>query len=101
MVLSNNVSDDEAMVHMMGALGDVPLGDILGDGANDTIDCREAVYDLGGRQVIPPDKNAKKQQRKRVDALQERDEAIQRIEELGDDGRSLWKKKSDIIEGLE
>ncbi len=90
---SNNVSDDEAMVHMMGALENVPLGDILGDGAYDTIDCREAVYDLGGKPVIPPDKNAKEQKRGRIPALKERDEAIRRIRELGEDGRSLWKKE--------
>ncbi len=90
---SNNVSDDEAMVHMMGALEGMPLGDVLGDGAYDTVDCREAVHDLGGRQVIPPDKNAKEQKRGRIPALKERDEAIRRIQELGSDGRSLWKKE--------
>jgi hypothetical protein len=90
---SNNVSDDEAMVHMMGALEGVPLGDVLGDGAYDTVDCREAVYDLGGRPVIPPDKNAKEQKRGRIPALNERDKAIRRIQELGDEGRALWKKE--------
>src|SRR5579863_324852 len=90
---SNNVSDDEAMVHMMGALENVPLGDILGDGAYDTIDCREAVYDLGGKPVIQPDKNAKEQKRGRIPALKERDEAIRRIRERGEDCRSLWKKE--------
>lgn len=90
---SNNVNDDEAMVHMMGALEGVPLGDVLGDGAYDTVDCREAVYDLGGKAVIPPDKNAKEQKRGRIPALKERDEAIRRIQELGDEGRSLWKKE--------
>lgn len=90
---SNNVSDDEAMVHMMGALEGISLGDVLGDGAYDTVDCREVVHDLGGRQVIPPDKNAKEQKRGRIPALKERDEAIRRIQELGSDGRSLWKKE--------
>lgn len=28
---SNNVSDDEAMIHMMGLLEGTPLGDVLGD----------------------------------------------------------------------
>ena len=90
---SNNVNDDEAMIHMMGALEGVRLGDVLGDGAYDTVDCREAVYDLGGRAVIPPDKNATEQKRGRIPALKERDEAIRRIQELGDEGRSLWKKE--------
>jgi len=47
---SNNVSDDEAMVHMMDALQRTPLGDVLGDGAYDTLDCREAVHDRGGNR---------------------------------------------------
>lgn len=90
---SNNVSDEEAMIHMIGALESVPLGDVLGDGAYDTTDCREAVHDLGGRQVIPPDKNAKEQKRIRIPALKERDGAIRRIQELGDEGRSHWKEE--------
>ncbi len=62
-MISNNVNDDEAMFYMMEALEGVPSGDILGDGAYDTIDCREAIYDRGGRQIIPPDKNAKLQKK--------------------------------------
>lgn len=45
------------MIHMMEALEEIPLGDILGDGAFDTTDCHEAINDRGGRQVIPLDKN--------------------------------------------
>jgi hypothetical protein len=90
---SNSVSDDEAMIHMMEALDGTPLGDVLGDGAYDTVDCREAVHDRGGNQVIPPDKNAKVQKRERVPALEERDRAIRRIQELGDEGRSRWKQE--------
>lgn len=92
-ITSNNVSDEEAMVHMMGELEGVPLGDVLGDGAYDTVDCREAIYDLGGNPVIPPDKNAKEQKREQIPALNGRDEAIRRIQELGEEGRSLWKKE--------
>lgn len=90
---SNDVSDDFAMIYMMEALEGIPLGDIMGDGAYDTIDCREAIYDRGGKQVIPPDKNAKLQREKPIPALQERDKAIRRIQELGDEGRALWKKE--------
>jgi len=89
---SNNVSDDETMVLMMEALDGIPLGDVLGDGAYDTTDCREAVHGRGGKQVIPPDKNAKLQKKGLVPALEERDEAIRRIQELGEEGRSLWKQ---------
>ena len=90
---SNNVSDDEAMLHMMEALEGIPLGDVLGDGAYDTVDCRESVNDRGGRQIIPPDKNAKLQKKKLLPALKERDRAIRRIQELGEDGRSRWKQE--------
>ena len=92
-ITSNDVSDDFAMVYMMDALEDVILGDVIGDGAYDTIDCREAIYDRGGRQVIPPDKNAKLQKGKPIPALQERDSAIRRIQDLGDEGRAHWKKE--------
>jgi hypothetical protein len=90
---SNNVSDEEAMVHMMEGLEGILLGDVLGDGAYDTVDCREAIYDRGGKQVIPPDKNAKEQKRKTLAALRERDMAIGRINELGTEGRAQWKKE--------
>jgi hypothetical protein len=92
-VTSNNVSDDEAMLHMMDALDGTPLGDVLGDGAYDTLDCREAVYDRGGKSIFPPDKNAKLQKGKPLPALLARDQAIRRIQELGDEGRSLWKQE--------
>jgi hypothetical protein len=93
-ITSNNVSDDEAMIYMIEALEGTPLGDVLGDGAYDTLDCREAIHDRGGRQVIPPDKNAKTQKRVKFPALQARDLAIQRIEELGETGRRDWKKEA-------
>ena len=51
------------------------------------------MYDLGGNPIIPPDKNAKEQKRVRAPALEERDKAIRRIQELGDEGRALWKKE--------
>jgi hypothetical protein len=92
-VTSNNVPDDIAMIHMMEALEGTPIGNVLGDGAYDTTDCRETVHDMGGRQIIPPDKNAKLQKGIPSPALQERDRAIRRIEELGDKGRSLWKQE--------
>ena len=92
-VTSNNVSDDEAMIHMMAALEGTSLGDCLGDGAYDTTDCREAVHDRGGRQIFPPDKNAILQKEQLLPAMRERDEAIQRIQELGDEGRALWKQE--------
>ena len=90
---TNNVSDDEAMIYMMETLQGIPLGDVLGDGAYDTFECREVVHDQGGKQVIPPDKNAKAQKRNQLPALRERDQAIKRIEELGEGGRTDWKNE--------
>jgi len=90
---SNNVSDEEAMIHMMEALDGIALGDVLGDGAYDTTNCREAVHDRGGKQVIPPDKNAKLQRRNSIPCLTARDEAIRRIETLGEEGRAQWKQE--------
>ena len=91
---SNNVSDDDAMIHMMGVLEGIPLGNVFGDGAYDTIDCREIIHDMGGRPVIPPDKNAKEQKgRVRIPALEHRDKAIRRIQKLGDEGRAHWKEE--------
>lgn len=92
-VTSNNVSDDFAMVYMMEALEGTPLGNVYGDGAYDTIDCREAINDRGGTPIIPPDKNAKLQRGIPLPALRERDQAIRRIQELGDEGRALWKQE--------
>jgi hypothetical protein len=92
-VTSNDVSDDEAMIHMMESLEGIPLGDVLGDGAYDTSDCREAIHDHGGKQVIPPDKNAKLQKGIPFPCMQERDAAIRRIQELGEEGRAQWKQE--------
>lgn len=91
---SNNVTDEDAMIGMMGALEGTPLGDVLGDGAYDTVNCREAVYDLGGEQIIPPDKNAKLQRGQLMACLEERDRAIRRIAELGEEGRGQWKREA-------
>lgn len=90
---SNSMSDDEAMVRMIGKLEGTEFGDVLGDGAYDTTDCREAIYDLGGNPIIPPDKNAKVQKRDPIPALEGRDKAIKRILELGEEGRALWKEE--------
>jgi hypothetical protein len=93
-VTSNDVSDDAAMLAMIDALNGIPIGDVLGDGAYDTTDCREAIYDAGGKSVIPPDKNACIQKRDQIPCLAERDRVIKRIAELGEEGRALWKKES-------
>ncbi len=87
---TNSVTDDQAMVQMMTLLDGVDLGDIIGDGAYDTIDCRETIYFLYGNPVIPPQKKAR---RHRALCQDERNKAIDRIKELGESGRELWKKE--------
>ena len=93
-ITSNDVSDAAAMIHMMEAPDETAIGEVLGDGAYDTIDCREAIYDRGGEQLIPPKKNARLQRKDPVPCLVERDRAINRINELGEKGRTQWKKES-------
>src|SRR5690606_38819904 len=46
-----------------------------------------------GKPIFPPDKNAKLQKGEPFPALRERDQAIRRIEELEDEGRSQWKRE--------
>jgi hypothetical protein len=92
-ITSNDVSDDEAMFAMMAGLGGVKIGNVFGDGAYDTTDCRQFIYDSGGRQVIPPKRTAKQQRKNTLPALKERDNAIQRIKDLGEDGRAKWKQE--------
>lgn len=92
-ITSNNVSDDEAMFAMMAALDGVKIGSVFGDGAYDTTDCRQFIHDIGGKQVIPPKRTAKQQRKNPLPALKERDDAIQRIKELGEEGRAKWKQE--------
>lgn len=88
-----HMKDEVPMLYMMDALEGIPLGDVIGDGAYDTVDCREMIYDMGGRQIIPPPKSARMQKKTKIPGLQERDIAICRIKELGQDGRKLWKQE--------
>jgi len=88
-----HVKDEVPMLYMMDALEGIPLGDVIGDGAYDTVDCREMIYDMGGRQVIPPPKSARLQKKTQIRGLQERDRTIRRIKELGQEGRKQWKEE--------
>lgn len=92
-ITSNDISDDAAMLDMMAALEGIQLGDVLGDGAYDTVDCRQFIHDAGGRQIIPPKRTAREQKKNPIPALKERDEAIRKIKELGEEGRVEWKKQ--------
>jgi len=90
---NGDVKDETPMLYMMDALEGIALGDVLGDGAYDTVDCRDIIYDMGGRQIIPPPKSAKPQGKTQIPGLKERDEAIHRIKELGEDGLKRWKQE--------
>lgn len=92
-ITEGHVKDEIPMLYMMDGLKGIPLGDVIGDGAYDTVDCREMIYDMGGRQVIPPPKTARLQRKTQIAGLEERDRAIRRIKELGEEGRALWKKE--------
>ena len=88
---SNSVTDDSAMVEMMDHLDAFSLGDVYGDGAYDTIDCRMAIHDRGGRQVIPPSKNSRASRKAPPPCLMERNDAVEKIRNGGEEGRKLWK----------
>jgi len=92
-ITSNNIGDETAMLYMMDSLNEVSLGDVLGDGAYDTTDCREAVHDRNGKQIIPPKRTAHVQRKDPIASLLPRDRAINRINELGAEGRAKWKKE--------
>lgn len=90
---SGDTKDEVPMLYMMDAFEGEVLGDVIGDGAYDTVDCREMIYDMGGRQVIPPPKSAQVQRKTDIPALRERDKAICRIKALGKEGRKRWKEE--------
>ena len=90
---SNSVSDNDVLPRLMDVMRDVPISAVIGDMAYDTEDCRDCIYERGARQIIPPKKNAKKQKKDPIGALKERDRAITRIKELGEEGRALWKQE--------
>lgn len=89
---SNAVADDAAMVEMMDSLDEYSLGEVFGDGAYDTIDSRMAIHDRGGRQIIPPPKNARVVRKDPAPCLIERNAAVEKIKEGGEEGRKLWKE---------
>ena len=102
---SNNITDDAAMVEMMDHLDEFSLENVYGDGAYDTIDCRMAIHDRGGRQIIPPPKNARVLKKNPPPCLMERNSAVEKIRQGGEEGRKHWKEtigyhKRSVIETL-
>ena len=91
---SNAISDGAAMVEMMDHLDGFFLGDVYGDGAYDEIDCRMAIDDRGGRQIIPPPKNARIHRKDPPPCLRQRNETVEAIRLFGEGGRQQWKQTS-------
>jgi len=105
-VSSSDVSDDEAFDHLMDQI-DEDLASVGGDGAYDKAPVRETIERYGAEARIPPRRDAQLQKKaaslpERQRALDKRDEAIRRIEELrrteanGDlaAARKLWKQET-------
>jgi hypothetical protein len=104
-ISSASVSDDEAFDHLIDQIeGD--LASVGGDGAYDKAPVRETIEKRGADPRIPPRKDAKPQKKPaaselRKRALDKRDEAIRRIEQLqksktrGDlsEARKYWKRE--------
>lgn len=91
---SNAVSDGASMVEMLEHLDKFALGNVYGDGAYDEIGCRMAIDDRGGRQVIPPPKNAHVHRKDPPPCLVQRNEAVEEIRRFGEGGRQHWKQTS-------
>ena len=91
-VSDQGVADSQAMPGMMDMISTLSIDKVIGDGAYDTYDCHDVILERGAMPIIPPRRGAKAQ--RRFDCFRERNHAIQRIAELGEDGRALWKKES-------
>ncbi len=105
-VSSASVSDDEAFGDLMDQI-DENIASVGGDGAYDKSKVREKIEERGAEPRIPPPRNARVQKKPassplRKRALDKRDKAIQRIEELqktktdGDltEARKLWRQET-------
>ena len=88
-----SVADSQAMPGMMDVISDLPVESVIGDGAYDTHDCHDVILEKKAMPIIPPRRGARVQRGKKVECFRERDRSIQRIVELGEEGRSLWKKE--------
>jgi len=106
-VSSDDVSDDEAFSYVLDEI-EAQLASVGGDGAYDKARVREKIEQRGAEPRIPPRRGARVQSEKsgatdaRRRALDKRDAAIRRIEQLqrektnGDLGeaRKIWKQET-------
>lgn len=91
---SNDVSDESVLPELLNQIVE-PIEAVGGDGAYDVSECYGAIFDAGAKPIIPPRVNAVRRREESMD-LQARNQAIERIEELGggEEGRRLWKQES-------
>lgn len=87
--LTDNSVDDAAMSQELVKPHQGKLNNFYGDGAYDRRKARKAVHQGGGKVIVPPQKNAVKSNSSKPE-LQERDQAVERIAEIG---RCEWKKE--------
>lgn len=87
--LTDNSIDDAAMTEELLKPHQGKIKNFYGDGAYDRRKARKAVHRVGGKVIVPPQKNAVKSNSSKPE-FQERNQAIERIEEVG---RSEWKKQ--------
>jgi Transposase DDE domain len=100
---SASASDSEQFPALLEAV-DAPVAAVCADMAYDNVRCRKAIYQRGGRQLIPPKKNACLSHKNRdlkphTNLLKERDDAIAYIQHNRVNGdaslaRASWKKHS-------
>jgi|KBSMisStandDraft_5_1062788.scaffolds.fasta_scaffold425632_1 hypothetical protein len=89
--LTTNAVQDATEVKELLEQIDQPIGSFKGDGAYDKHKARRELFGRNIRQVIPPQRNAV-QLKKKYDFLEQREEAIRSIEEIG---RKEWKIQND------
>ena len=87
--LTENLVDDAAMTELLLGQVEGKVEKFYGDGAYDKKKARKAIAKVGARAVVPPPKNAIKSSDD-LPGLMERDQAIDRIEQIG---RKEWKKE--------
>ena len=87
--LTSNAVDDATEVEALMSQISKPIKRFMADGAYDKDKVRERLYKDNIRQVIPPQRNAVTDKKKRLHMAQ-RDEAIEAIKSIG---RKEWKIK--------
>lgn len=93
-VTTNSVSDSEVLGELLDGI-EGPIGSVTGDGAYDTMACYDECKERGAKPIIPPRRGGRKS-RNNDPNRKARDEALDRIAELGgdDEARKKWKQEN-------